>query len=668
MNARTGASGQLLLPLLIIAMMLTLSGMVPAAGAGDELRRSEASFNEPPAADISDAALWVSEQVEGPVWLQHFSRTLYSDDGIWSVALPGADGEISSVILSARGQKPSDPPSLHHLDLPGVKDVFFTADSRYLVAVSKGWIDLYGLYPDRSFRKLQGNSVSSLVEIRVVPGRSSARMLIQQITPGSVSLGRMCDARESGLQCKDLNWVVDGRKFAGLATVESGPYLGCYVSGRELTCRHRLSVQDWSGQIVLPPEELHTALAVRNTAPSRWLDGYPSHIFALSSRNRDTASLVEIDLSDLRETVIASMPDQNITKIMYRQVSNQVRPVLALPTLVSSQPVMLDPWLKSAWQSFVAEQEVKPVRVGASGWSTAGRFLELRVIRTDGSAVRLKFDLQRQSLQRTDYPVKSDVSRCLPRAETVPARDGLALPVLIQRPQTAAGAAPTFLYVHGGPFLHDDGSPNVMMGLLCAAGYNVISVNFRGSTGFGQKLYEAGINRMNTLAPLDVADVGRWAIASGIAAAGELHLIGGSYGGYAVLNIASRYPRTFATVTSVNGVTDMGEIVRKFALAETALGAWRRFFNNGQLAAHDNTTYFMLVDRARKITVPTLLIAGSADEVVPVHHSRKMANALQRAGKQVAYIEFAEMEHDLSAAQILEAVRRILGFVANHQS
>ena len=668
MKARTGVPGQLLLLLMMISVVFILPGVVSSARAGDELRRNDASFNVPRGADISYAIARLQGQVEGPVWLQHFTRTLYSDDGVWSVALPGEDGEISSIILSARGESPSDPPSLHYLDIPGVKDVFFTADSRYLVAVSKGWIDLYGLYPDRSFRKLQGNSVSSLVEIRVLPDRKSSGMLIQQIRPESVSLARTCHALENGLHCRDLNWVVDGRRFAGLATVESGPYLGCYVAGREMICRHRLNARNWSNPITLPPEELHTAVAVRNAAPSRWSDGYPSHMFALSSRNRDTASLVEVDLSDLRETVITSLPDQNIARVLYRQESNQIRPVVALPTLASSEPVILDPWLKSAWREFVSQQKARPVRVGVSGWSTAGRFLELRVIFSDGGAVRLKFDLQQQSMRRTDYPVKEDVSNCLPAAERVPARDGLPLPVLIRRPEGATGPAPTFLHVHGGPFLHDDGRPNVMMGLLCAAGYNVISVNFRGSTGFGRKLYEAGINRMTTLAPLDVVDVGRWAIASGIAAPGHLHLVGGSYGGYAVLNVASRSHRTFATVTSVNGVTDMGEIVRKFTLAESMLGIWRRFFNNGLATEHDNTTYFQLVDRAEKIDMPTLLIAGSADEIVPVHHSREMAHALQRAGKQVSYIEFAEMGHDLTAIQVLEAVKRILGFVANHQS
>lgn len=668
MHVRTIVTARLLLQVILVGTVVMMSGVVASAPADDQLRQSEASFNIPPAADITDATLRLRGKVEGPVWLQHFTRMLYSDDGVWSVALPGEDGEISSVILSARGENPSDPPSLHYLDIPDAKDVFFTADSRYLVAVSKGWIDLYGLNPDRSFRKLQGNSVSSLVDIRVLPGRSSARMLIQQIRADSASLGRMCHARESGLHCRDLNWVVDGRKFAGLATVETGPYLGCFVDGRELVCRHRLNFQDWSGQITLPPEELHTALAVRNAAPSRWSDGYPSHVFAVSSRNRDMASLVEIDLSDLNETVIASLPDQNIAKVFYRQLPNQVRPVIALPTLATSEPVMLDPWLRSTWREFVKRQKAKPVRVGVSGWSTAGRFLELRVILADGEAVRLKMDLQQQSMQRTDYPVKEDASGCLPVAERVPARDGLSLPILIQRPEGVEGPTPTFLYVHGGPFLHDDGRPNVMMGLLCAAGYNVISVNFRGSTGFGQKLYRAGINRMNTLAPLDVVDVGRWAVSSGIAAAGKLHLVGGSYGGYAVLNMASRSPRTFASVTSVNGVTDMGEIVRKFALAETALGAWRRFFNNGQTMDHDNTIYFNLTDRAKKLDTPTLLIAGSADEVVPVQHSRKMANALRRAGKPVSYIEYAQMGHDLTATQVLEAVKRILGFVAGHES
>ena len=70
---------------------------------------------------------------------------------------------------------------------------------------------------------------------------------------------------------------------------------------------------------------------------------------------------------------------------------------------------------------------------------------------------------------------------------------------------------------------------------LANRGYAVLQMNFRGSTGYGRKFWEAtsgsGARRCRTTSPT----ASQWLIAQGIADPKRVAIYGGSYGGYATL-------------------------------------------------------------------------------------------------------------------------------------
>src|SRR5262249_29221531 len=135
----------------------------------------------------------------------------------------------------------------------------------------------------------------------------------------------------------------------------------------------------------------------------------------------------------------------------------------------------------------------------------------------------------------------------------IKARDGLTLVSYLSLPASAdpdgdgkANApVPMVLFVHGGPWGRDSWGYDPVHQLLANRGYAVLSVNFRGSTGFGKKFLNAGNLQWGKKMHDDLLDAVDWAVGAGVAPRDEVCIAGGSYGGYATLVGVSMTPTVF---------------------------------------------------------------------------------------------------------------------------
>src|SRR2546425_8306185 len=76
---------------------------------------------------------------------------------------------------------------------------------------------------------------------------------------------------------------------------------------------------------------------------------------------------------------------------------------------------------------------------------------------------------------------------------TFTARDGLTLyGYLTLPPGRPAKNLPLILFPHGGPWGRDDWGYNPFVQWLADRGYGVLPINFRGSTGYGERDLKAG--------------------------------------------------------------------------------------------------------------------------------------------------------------------------------
>ncbi len=135
--------------------------------------------------------------------------------------------------------------------------------------------------------------------------------------------------------------------------------------------------------------------------------------------------------------------------------------------------------------------------------------------------------------------------------------DGLEIQGWLYRASPSTRRA--IIFVHGGPTAHSENRLNPQIQYYLQRGFNVLDVNYRGSTGFGLKFREA--IKADGWGGREQADIGTGAealIQAGLAEAGRVGVTGTSYGGYSAWYLITHYPpEIIAASAPVCGMTDL---------------------------------------------------------------------------------------------------------------
>jgi dipeptidyl aminopeptidase/acylaminoacyl peptidase len=115
------------------------------------------------------------------------------------------------------------------------------------------------------------------------------------------------------------------------------------------------------------------------------------------------------------------------------------------------------------------------------------------------------------------------------------------------------------VYIHGGPNYHSENRLNPQIQYYVARGFNVLDVNYRGSTGFGLKfrnlIKEDGWGGREQV---DIATGAQALVAAGLAEAGKVGVTGTSYGGYSSWFLITHYPaEIIGAAAPICGMTDL---------------------------------------------------------------------------------------------------------------
>jgi dipeptidyl aminopeptidase/acylaminoacyl peptidase len=234
----------------------------------------------------------------------------------------------------------------------------------------------------------------------------------------------------------------------------------------------------------------------------------------------------------------------------------------------------------------------------------------------------------------------------------IPARDGLPIPAYLTLPAGAAAGAgkklPMVVLVHGGPWVRGaDWQFDPEVQFLASRGYAVLQPEFRGSTGFGRKHFEAGFKQWGRAMQDDVADATRWAIAQGHADASRICIAGASYGGYAVLMGLARDPELFKCGINWVGVTDPSLL---FSRSWSDATEEAKKYGLTRLIGDPVSDAEMLkaaspLDNAAKIKQPLLLAYGAWDARVPLVHGERFRDAVKAHNKQVEWVVYDKEGH-----------------------
>jgi dipeptidyl aminopeptidase/acylaminoacyl peptidase len=252
----------------------------------------------------------------------------------------------------------------------------------------------------------------------------------------------------------------------------------------------------------------------------------------------------------------------------------------------------------------------------------------------------------------------------------IKARDGLELPVWVTKPKGTKGPLPAVLLVHGGPWVRGvTWRWNAEAQLLASRGYAVIEPEFRGSTGYGRKLFRAGWKSWGTTMQDDLADAVRWAADQGIADSKRVCIVGASYGGYAALMAPIRYPELFKCSVAYVAVSDPRLMFEESWQSD--IGRQAHFSMREMIGDPEKDAALLKaaapVERAAELKIPLLMAYGSEDVRVPLEHGNKMRAALRAAGRDPEYVVYSGEGHGfLKMENRVDFYTRMEKFLAKH--
>ena len=237
----------------------------------------------------------------------------------------------------------------------------------------------------------------------------------------------------------------------------------------------------------------------------------------------------------------------------------------------------------------------------------------------------------------------------------IASRDGLTLPsyltlsagVAMDDDGNPSASSPMVLLVHGGPWARDDYGFNSIHQMLANRGYAVLSVNFRGSTGFGKDFLNAANKQWGLAMHDDLIDATNWAIAQGITGKDQVAIMGGSYGGYATLAGLAFTPETFACGVDIVGPSNLE------TLLDTIPPYWaplvkifhERMGNPGSEGGLALLKAASPLYKADQITKPLLIAQGANDPRVKQAESDQIVGAMKDAGIPVTYVLYPDEGH-----------------------
>jgi dipeptidyl aminopeptidase/acylaminoacyl peptidase len=214
----------------------------------------------------------------------------------------------------------------------------------------------------------------------------------------------------------------------------------------------------------------------------------------------------------------------------------------------------------------------------------------------------------------------------------------------IVKTQGAAAGLPVAFLVHGGPQGSFGNSWSFRWNpkLFAAPGFAAVTVDFHGSTGYGQAFTDA-INRDWGGKPLEDLKLGLAAAAAAdptIDAANACAL-GGSYGGYMMNWIESQWPDRFKCLVQHDGVFDARAMA--FETEELWFDEWE---HGGTYFEHpEEYEKWNPVNHVDQWKTPMLVVHGEQDFRIPYTQGLAAFTALQRRNVPSRLLIFPNENH-----------------------
>jgi dipeptidyl aminopeptidase/acylaminoacyl peptidase len=222
-----------------------------------------------------------------------------------------------------------------------------------------------------------------------------------------------------------------------------------------------------------------------------------------------------------------------------------------------------------------------------------------------------------------------------------PSSDGVEIPAYLTLPNGVAPAnLPLVVVPHGGPWVRDEWSYDTIAQFLANRGYAVLQPNYRGSTGYGKSFLDASNGEWGRKMQDDLTWGVQHLMERGIADAARVGILGGSYGGYAVLAGVAFTPDVYAAAVSIVGPSNLLTLLESIPAYWEAgrIMMYRRMADprtpEGRELLESESPLFS----AAHIRTPLMVVQGANDPRVNKAESEQIVVALRDRGFPVEYL------------------------------
>jgi dipeptidyl aminopeptidase/acylaminoacyl peptidase len=234
---------------------------------------------------------------------------------------------------------------------------------------------------------------------------------------------------------------------------------------------------------------------------------------------------------------------------------------------------------------------------------------------------------------------------------------------LVVRPAGEAPYATAFL-VHGGPESADDDSYRARRAAYVDAGYAVVHVNYRGSTGYGSAWRDALTGRPGPTELEDVAAVYDALAAEGFLDPARALVTGGSWGGFLTLLALGTQPERWAAGIAEVPVADY---LAAYEDEMEGLRAYdRALFGGSPDEVRDRYLRSSPITHVGSVRAPVLVVAGANDPRCPIRQIENYLRRLDELGKPHEVYRFDAGHGSLVIEETIRQVETALGFAVRH--
>lgn len=640
------------------ALLIFLSGC-----AHKRVSRSTDSLNEVPM--ISRNVLFGNPQR---------AAVRLSNDGEWLSFLAPVDGVLN--IWVAPRTNPSAAEPITFDKGRGIRSYFWAYDNTHILYIQ----DKDG---DENWR-VYAVAVATK-EVRDLTPMEGVRAEIEAVSPdfpNEILIGlndrnpQFHDIYRLDLRTGEKELVLENNEFAGFVTDDQYAIRFASKYNPDGSYSYFLPKGDeWEEYLQVPEEDtFNTFLGGFDKS------GQTAYLF--DSRGRNTNALTMLNLATGEQKEIASDPRADVGGLMVHPTEKNVQAVSF--TYDRRRFIILDDSIRA---DIEALEKVARGELQIADRTLADDFWIAAYVRDNGP---LEYYLWDRTKQQATYLFSNR-----PELEGLPlqpmystiitARDGLKLVSYLTLPPGAvtpgrtlsseseipalAQPVPMVLLVHGGPWARDGWGLDPQHQLLANRGYAVLSVNFRGSTGFGKDFVNIANKQWAGTMHDDLIDAVQWAVDSGIADKERIAIMGGSYGGYATLVGLTFTPEVFACGVDIVGPSNLVTLLNSIPpYWAPALEMFKR--RVGDHTTDEGRAFLEArspLNHVEKIQRPLLIAQGANDPRVKQAEADQIVAAMNERNIPVTYAlypdeghGFARPENRISFYAVTEA------FLAKH--